>query len=193
MTTTKLHIKNMVCNRCIKVVRDELEALGLQVEEVKLGEVAIAGPLNPTALSAIKEKLEENGFQLLDDKKAKTIEKIKNVIITLIRENEELQLKTNFSDLIAEKVGLDYHYLSTLFSSMESLTIEKYIILQRIERVKELLVYDEHTLSEIAYRTGYSSVQHLSSQFKKVTGLTPSHFKSIKKDKRKGLDQVVGS
>lgn len=191
MELTCLHIKNMVCNRCIKVVKDELESLGLKVEDVKLGEVTLAGMVNPSLLSSIKAKLEENGFELLDDKKAQIIEKIKNVIITLVHQNEPVKLSANFSDLIADRMGLDYNYLSNLFSSMESLTIEKFIILQRIERVKELLVYNEHTLSEIAYQTGYSSVQHLSSQFKKVTGLTPRHFKEIKENKRRGLDQVT--
>ena len=180
----------MVCNRCIKVVKEELEKLGYEVKEIKLGEVTVVGKVEKNNLNGIKEKFEENGFELLDDKKARTIEKIKNTIITLIHQPEEVKLHSNYSDIIADKVGMDYNYLSALFSSMESVTIEKYIILQRIERVKELMVYNEHTLSEIAYKTGYSSVQHLSSQFKKITGLTPRHFKEIKDDKRKALDQI---
>lgn len=191
MESSQLYIKNMVCNRCIKVVQAELEQLGLQVEDIKLGEVVLASEIGPETLSAIKSRLEEDGFELLDDKRAQIVEKIKTVVIDLVRQIENEKPKVNFSQLIAERVGYDYNYLSTLFSSMESLTIEKYTILQRIERVKELLMYDEHTLSEIAYITGYSSVQHLSAQFKKVTGLTPRYFKQIKEDKRKGLDQVI--
>lgn len=191
MESSQLYIKNMVCNRCIKVVQAELEQLGLQVEDIKLGEVVLASEIGPETLSAIKSRLEEDGFELLDDKRAQIVEKIKTVVIDLVRQIENEKPKVNFSQLIAERVGYDYNYLSTLFSSMESLTIEKYTILQRIERVKELLMYDEHTLSEIAYITGYSSVQHLSAQFKKLTGLTPRYFKQIKEDKRKGLDQVI--
>src|SRR5690606_19345524 len=189
METTHLYIKNMVCNRCIKVVKDELEKLGLEIEEIKLGEVVINGDSGPIDFNALQNVLEENGFELIDDKKARAIEKVKNTVVELIHYEGE-HPHVNFSTLIAEKVGLDYNYLSNLFSSLESMTIERYIILQRIERVKELLVYNELTLSEIAWKTGYSSVQHLSTQFKKLTGLTPSHFKQIKEDKRRGLDQV---
>ena len=180
----------MVCNRCIKVVKEELEDLGLSVEEIKLGEVKLAGTVNPDVLKTVGDKLEENGFALLDDKKTQIVEKVKNVVIDLVRKSEHDRPKLNYSHLIAERVGYDYNYLSTLFSAMESLTIERYIILQRIEHVKELLVYGEHTLSEIAFLVGYSSVQHLSAQLKKITGLTPKHFKGIGKNKRRGLDQV---
>ena len=123
-------------------------------------------------------------------KNAKLVEKIKNAIIEIIHYGEDLDNRIKFSKQIEQKVGVDYHQLSTLFSETEGTTIEKYIILQRIEKVKELLVYNELNLSEIAFKTGYSSVQHLSTQFKKVTGLTPSHFKEIKDNKRKPLDQV---
>lgn len=180
----------MVCNRCIKVVKEELEDLGLSVEEIKLGEVRLAEAVEPDVMKTIGDKLEVNGFSLLDDKKAQIVEEIKRVVIDLVRQSEHDRPKLNYSHLIAERVGYDYTYLSSLFSLMESLTIERYTILQRIERVKELLVYGEHTLSEIAFQTGYSSVQHLSAQFKKITGLTPRHFKEIGKNKRKGLDQV---
>lgn len=189
MGATHLYIKNMVCNRCIKVIREELEKLGLEIQEIKLGEV-IVNDSNAIDYLALKEILEENGFELIDDKKARAIEKVKNVVVALIHQGGEHSINMNFSDLIAERVGLDYNYLSGLFSSLESMTIERYIILQRIEKVKELLVYNELTLSEIAWETGYSSVQHLSNQFKKVTGLTPSYFKGIKEDKRRALDQV---
>ena len=151
MNSTHLYIKNMVCNRCIKVVKDELENIGLLVEEIKLGEVRVDGPIDPDVMKVVKDKLNENGFALLDDKKAQIVEKIKSVVIDLVRQSENDRPKMNYSHIIAERVGYDYNYLSTLFSSMESLTIERYTILQRIERVKELLVYDEHTLSEIAF------------------------------------------
>lgn len=190
METTHLYIKNMVCNRCIKVVREELEGLGIEVQQIKLGEVTVGGSRDLINLVALREKLEENGFELLDDKKARAIEKVKNVVVKLIHQGEEGAIHANFSYIIAERVGLDYNYLSSLFSAMEGITIERYIILQRIEKVKELLVYNELTLSEIAWKTGYSSVQHLSNQFKKVTGLTPSYFKQIKSEKRRGIDEV---
>jgi len=185
-----LHIKNMVCSRCIKVVKTELENMGLHPEIVKLGEVVLQENENQINKEKINEALTKHGFELLDDKKSLIIEKIKSAIIELIHHQNDAQIKYNFSYLIEKKLGLDYTYLSSLFSSIEGITIEKYIILQRIERVKELLVYDELTLSEIAWQLGYSSVQHLSQQFKKVTGLTPSHFKNIKEDKRKPLDKV---
>ena len=190
METTHLYIKNMVCNRCIKVVREELEKLGIEIQEIKLGEVVVNGSSDRIDYVALKETLEENGFELIDDKKAMAIEKVKNVVVELIHQAGDNSIHLNFSNLISERVGLDYNYLSSLFSSLESMTIERYIILQRIERVKELLVYNELTLSEIAWKTGYSSVQHLSNQFKKITGLTPSHFKEVKEDKRRALDQV---
>lgn len=190
MPTTQLFIKNMVCNRCIKVVRDELEAMQLKIKDLKLGEAVLENDPASINLSELRRRLEENGFELLDDKKARTIEKIKNTVIEVVHQEEGQTQNLNFSDLIAARVDMDYTYLSNLFSTMENMTIERYIILQKIERVKELLVYNELTLSEIAWKTGYSSVQHLSSQFKKITGFTPSHFKKIKEDKRRALDQI---
>jgi AraC family transcriptional regulator len=190
MKKTHLHIKNMVCNRCIKVVKEDLEKLGLNVQEVKLGEAVVDDDLDNAKLEEVRDVLEEDGFELLDNKKAQLVEKIKNVIIDIIHHHKEETPHYNFSHIIAEKLDMDYNYLSNLFSSMESTTIEKFIIAQRIEKVKELLVYDELSLSEIAYKLGYSSVHHLSAQFKKVTGLTPTHFKAVKEEKRKTLDQV---
>lgn len=190
METTQLFIKNMVCNRCIKVVKEELEAMNLKIIDLKLGEVVVESSSGSIDFRDLNKRLEENGFELLDDKKARTVERIKNIIIENVHKEEGASPNLNFSDIIASGIGMDYTYLSNLFSSLEATTIERYIILQRIERVKELLVYNELTLSEIAWKTGYSSVQHLSSQFKKITGFTPSHFKKIKEDKRKALDQV---
>lgn len=179
----------MVCNRCIKVVRESAEQLGLEVEYLRLGELVLKGEVSDEKKQQLKHSLQEDGFELLDDRKAALVERIKNIIIREIHHNEERRHE-NFSDLIADELHMDYNYLSTLFSSLEGTTIEKYIILQRIEKVKELLVYDELTLSEIAWKLGYSSVDHLSAQFKKITGLTPSHFKKIGEDKRRPLDGV---
>ncbi len=189
--STTLFVKNMVCNRCIKVVKEEFEKLGLKIKDIKLGEVVVEGRISELPFKKIKLVLEENGFELIEDRKAKIIEEIKLIILDLVRsDNIELSLEENYSDIIVEKVGMDYHYLSTLFSSVENITIEHYIILQKIERAKELLRYRELTLSEIAYKLGYSSVQHLSNQFKKVTGMTASQFKNITDNIRKPLDQL---
>ncbi len=186
----KLYIKNMVCDRCIKVVKEELEKVGLVIEEIKLGNVTISNPEAIKKSNIVEKVLVENGFELLVDSKARTIEKIKIEIIKLIQSGELERLNINISDYITEKVGKDYPYLSYLFSSVESTTIEKYFILHRIEKAKELLVYNELSLTEIAYKLGYSSVQYLSNQFKKITGLTPSHFKELKKKNRNTLDHV---
>lgn len=186
-----LHIKNMVCNRCVRVVKEELQKLGVDVLSVTLGEAVVAEKSGGPDREVIRKKLLENGFDLVDDKRAKTIEKIKNVIIALVHHNEdEEEMTGNYSDYIANAVNADYHYLSNLFSSIEGITIEKYIIQQKIERVKELLKYDELTLSEIAYKMGYSSVAHLSNQFKKVTGLSASEYKRLKDQERKPLDEI---
>ncbi|MFT3947055.1 MAG: AraC family transcriptional regulator [Agriterribacter sp.] len=179
----------MVCNRCIMVVRSELEKLGYKPTGVTLGEAVLNKDISAAERNNIAKILELVGFELIDDKKSRIIEKIKNIIIDLVhRHNGEL--KTSLSDLLGKELHHDYNYLSNLFSEVEGSTIEKYFIAQKIERVKELLVYDELSLSEIAFRLNYSSVAYLSNQFKKVTGLTPSHFKQIKEEKRKPLDKV---
>lgn len=188
--TSTLHIKNMVCNRCIRVVQEALENLGLTLKNIKLGEVELYEDEKNLDYKIISQVLKVNGFELLDDKKSRLIEKIKNTVIELIHQQDEVKYNINFSDLLQEKLNVDYHYLSALFSSTVGITIEKYIILQKIERVKEYIKYNELTLSQIAYQTGYSSVSHLSSQFKKVTGLTPSEFKKLKGDLRKPLDKI---
>ena len=189
--TTTLIIRNMVCNRCIKVVSDELRQLGLDVRSISLGEAVVTGSLDAVMLKSVTKSLERNGFELIEDKRARTIEQIKLVVLKLVRsEALENTFSGKYSDYIARELGQDYQGLSTIFSSMESVTIEQYIILQKIERVKELLKYGELTLSEISYKLGYSSVQHLSSQFKKVTGLTPSQFKRLTKNTRTPLDKI---
>ncbi len=189
---TILYVKNMVCNRCIRVVKEEIEKVGLRIGKITLGEVEILSPIPEDILSKIKSALEFNGFELIEDKRKKIIEKVKNVVIETIYENEIfLNTGKNFSKLIQERIGLDYHYISTLYSSFEGMTIEQFIIYQKIERAKELLKYGELTLSEIAYKLGYSSVQHLSNQFKKITGLSASQFKSITDNMRVPIDKVT--
>lgn len=185
----KLHIRNMVCNRCKMVVQSELEKLGYQPLVVELGEVTLDREITDEEKGKIDEQLQQLGFALMDDKKSKIIEKIKNLIVDLVQHHNG-ELKTNLSDYLSMQLHYDYSNLTSLFSEVEGTTIEKYFIAQRIEKVKELLVYDEMTLSEIAYLLHYSSVAHLSNQFKKVTGLTPSHFKHIREQKRMPLDQV---
>lgn len=186
---TTLFIKNMVCNRCIMVVQNELDKLGLAVKNIKLGEITLAKELTFNEKEVLEEALDPLGFQIIDDKKCRIIEKIKNIIIELVH-HQDNDAKTNLSDVLSSQLHHDYNYLSTLFSDIEGTTIEKYFIAQKIEKVKELLVYDELSLSEIAFRLNYSSVAYLSNQFKKVTGLSPSHFKQIGEDKRKPLDEV---
>jgi AraC-like DNA-binding protein len=186
---TTLFIKNMVCNRCIMVVQNELDKLGLPVKNISLGEVILEKEPSPEEKNNLEDVLLPLGFQLIDDKKGRIIEKIKNNIIDLVH-HQDNDAKTNLSDVLSSKLHHDYNYLSNLFSEVEGTTIEKYFIAQKIERVKELLVYDELSLSEIAFLLNYSSVAYLSNQFKKVTGLTPSHFKKIGMDKRKPLDEV---
>lgn len=186
---TTLFIKNMVCNRCIIVMKNELEKLGLSAISIKLGEVIFEKNITVEEKEKLDDTLLELGFQIIDDKKSRIIEKIKNTIIELVH-HQENEAKTNLSDILSTKLHHDYNYLSNLFSEIEGTTIEKYFIAQKIERVKELLVYDELSLSEIAFQLNYSSVAYLSNQFKKITGLTPSHFKQIKEEKRKPLDEV---
>ncbi len=180
----------MVCNRCILVVQQELEKLDIPYSKIDLGDVEMERAPVPEKLEALGKQLHTLGFELLDDKKTTLVEKLKTTIIRLIHGNENETLNTKLSVYLQESLQVDYHYLSTLFSSTEGLTIEKYVILQRIERVKELLQYDEMNLSEIADSLGYSSVQHLSQQFKKVTGLTPTGYRQLKENNRKPLDKV---
>ncbi|MEE9450381.1 MAG: AraC family transcriptional regulator [Ignavibacteriaceae bacterium] len=191
MKRKTLHIKNMVCNRCIKVVKEEIKKLNYGIENIELGEVVITSGKEKFNRGKIKKALEENGFELIDSRNANIIERIKILIINLIHHQSIESLPDiNLSKEIVNEAGLSYQYVSSLFSSTEGITIEKFIISQKIEKVKELLVYDELTLSEIAYNLGYSSVQHLSNQFKKITGLTPTYFKRLKEKKRKPLDKI---
>lgn len=179
----------MVCNRCKMAVRKELDQLGLIPITVELGEVELQKEMTATEKEKLGKKLIELGFELIDDRKSRIIEKVKNVIVNVVHHSQE-QLKINLSDHLVQQLNLDYSYISNLFTEVEGTTIEQYFIANKVERVKELLVYDEHSLSEIAYQLNYSSVSHLSSQFKKVTGLTPSHFRQLRKIKRKPIDQL---
>lgn len=190
-TKNILYIKNMVCPRCIKVVREELEKLDVGINSIVLGEVETEHPKDKLPIDKITKVLRDNGFELIDDNTTRIIEKIKKVIISVIQEYEDENLtKINFPSQISSEINREYSSLSSLFSKTEGITIEHYIILQKIEKVKEYLKYDELTLSEIAYKLGYSSVQHLSRQFKKNTGLTASEFKNNLFSKRKSIDAV---
>jgi AraC family transcriptional regulator len=184
-----LYIKNMVCNRCILVVQQELEKLKIEACKVTLGEVETTAELSKEQLKQLDENLSALGFELLDNSKQQLIEKIKNILIQQVHHSHQ-QETHNFSEVLSKALHKDYSYLSSLFSEVEGVTIEKFLINQKIEKVKELIIYDEMSLSEIAYQLGYSSVAHLSNQFKKVTGLTPSHFKQVGQNKRKPIDKV---
>ncbi|WP_142600519.1 helix-turn-helix domain-containing protein [Solitalea koreensis] len=185
----KLYIKYMVSIRCKMMVKEELKKLGIPYATVDLGEVEIREDITDQQREQVKIALLESGLELMDDKKAMLIEKIKNTIIEMVHHTDELP-KINFSDYLSEKLDYDYTYLANLFSETEGTTIERFIILHKIERVKELIIYDELNLTEIALKLHYSSVAHLSHQFKKMTGLTPSFFKSLKHKKRTMLENV---
>ena len=179
----------MVCIRCKLVVKAELTKLGLHYTTVELGEVEVLENISTEQHDQFKAALLKSGLELMDDKKSVLIQKIKNVIVELVHYSEE-PLAINFSDFLSQKLNHDYTYLANLFSEVQGTTIEKFIIAHKIERVKELLVYDELNLTEIAYLMHYSSVAHLSTQFKKVTGLTPSYFKQLKQKRRNMLEDV---
>jgi AraC-like DNA-binding protein len=184
-----LHIKNMVCNRCKMVVKAELEKLGFNPISVELGEVSLVEHISADDKLRIAEKLNHFGFELLEDKKTQITEQIKTSIINLVHYVNE-PLKINLSTYLSEQLNLEYPQLSTVFSEVENQTIEKYFISQKVEKAKEMLTYGELTVSEIAYKLNYSSVAHLSAQFKKITGFTPSAYKAETSDKRKTLDEI---
>lgn len=184
-----INVKNMVCNRCIMVVSQIFNEAGIKTEKVQLGKVETLEEVDPVKLGQVNEKLKSVGFEIINDSKRRLIEKIKTATVEYVY-NHEGEHKMNFSGYLIDKLNLDYPYLSSLFSSVEGTTIEKHLISMKIERVKELLVYDEKTLSEIAWELGYSSVAHLSGQFKKVTGFTPSYFKKLGEQKRKSINDV---
>jgi AraC-like DNA-binding protein len=179
----------MVCSRCKMVVKTEFEKIGLHPQTVDLGEIEIENAPTKDQLKTLDHNLRQYGFEIIDDRKSQIINKIKNTIVKLVHYSDQNMI-INLSEFISSEINLDYHYLSNLFSEVEGTTIEKYFITQRIERAKELIVYDELSLSEIAFQLGYSSVSYLSNQFKKVTGLTPTHYKSLKEHKRKNIEEL---
>ena len=185
----KLLIKNMVSLRCKMIVKSELEKMHLQFTVVELGEVEITGELSSEQQQELKTSLLKSGLELLEDKKSMLIERIKNIVVEMIHYSDEAPL-LNFSSYLSEKLNYDYNYLSNLFSEVKGTTIEHFIIAHKIERAKELLIYNELTLTEIAEKLHYSNVSHLSNQFKKVTGLTPTFFKKMKHKRLIALENL---
>lgn len=190
--TNVIKIKNMVCQRCISVVNQIFDELKLEVVSIGLGEVLLKeDELNANQLKELDERLAENGFERISDEKGQLLEGLKTHIISTIHHQEQFNLNINWSSFLSEKLGKDYAYLSSLFSSVEGITLEQYIIRQKIEKVKEYLIYNQLSLKEIAFKLGYSSIAHLSAQFKKQTGLTPSKFREMRPvASRKTLDNI---
>lgn len=179
----------MVCPRCIDTVREIFNDFDIEISSIELGEITTSHKISTSQKSELKEKLPLRGFELLEDNKSKLISQIKSIIVAQIHHSEEV-LTVNFSSLLADELNHEYSSLSRLFSSVEGITIERFIVKQRIERVKEFIIYNELTFSEIAFRMNYSSVAHLSAQFKKEIGMTPSQFKKLKKQDRQSLDTI---
>ncbi len=187
--TFKILIKNMVCPRCLLSVESIFQELQIPISNVELGEVTLLQPLSVVQLHSLNEKLKSQGFELIETRVQQLIENIKLIAADYLSKSG-VDTKTKLSSFISERIPYDYSYLSDLFSGVEGKSIEQYFIELRIEKVKELIVYDQVSFTEIAFRTGFSSVHHLSAQFKKITGLTPSHFKTIGASKRKPLDTI---
>jgi AraC-like DNA-binding protein len=185
----KLFIQNMVSQRCKMLVKSELEKLNLKYTYLELGEAHLTKPITETERNELSAFLHKAGLELMDDKKAMLIEKIKNIVVEMVHYADDLP-DIKYSIFISEKLNKDYHTLSELFSKTTGITIEHYIIIHKIEKAKELIMYDELNLTEIADKLNYSSIAHLSNQFKKITGLTPSFFKSMQKKKRINLEDL---
>jgi AraC-like DNA-binding protein len=185
----KLYIKYMVSLRCKMVVHQELERLGIKNAVVDLGTVELLDDISTGQRQTLKENLLKTGLEILDDKKSILIEKIKNVVIEMIHYSDALP-KENFSDYVSEKLGYDYTYLANTFSEVKGMTLQHFIIINKVEKVKELLLYDELNLTEISYKLNYSSVAHLSNQFKKITGLSPSFYKQLKQKRLGNLEDL---
>ncbi len=185
----KLYIKYMVSARCKMAVKEELKKLGLHFMVVDLGEVEVMEEMSVEQLKLLNIGLHSSGLELMDDKRGVLIEKIKNAIIEMIHHSDEI-IKTNFSDYLSEKLKYDYTYLSNLFTEVQGTTIAQFITAHKIERIKELMMYDELNITEIAWKMNYSSVAHLSNQFKKFTGLTPTQFKQMKDKKRSPIEEI---
>ena len=189
ITTIRLYVRYMVSLRCKMKVKEELKKLGIKLAVVELGVIELVEPLTEEQLSKLNLNLKKSGLELLDNKRSILVKSIKNIVTEMIHQSEEVPM-VNFLDFISEKLGLNYTYLSNVFTEVKGITIQHYIIINKIERVKELLLYQELSLSEIAYRMHYSSTAHLSNQFKKITGLTPSFFRSIANIRRQNLDEL---
>lgn len=185
----KLFIKYMVSQRCKMVVKEELKKMGLHYMVVDLGEVEIMETLPDAQWQILKEALMVSGLELMDDKRTILIEKIIHVIMEMIHGSDELPV-VNYSNHISDKLHYDYTYLSNLFTEVKGITIQQFIILHKIERIKELIIYDEFNITEIAWKMNYSSVAHLSNQFKKVTGFSPTHFKQLKQKRRTPIEDI---
>jgi AraC-like DNA-binding protein len=179
----------MVSNRCKLAVKDTLKQLGLHFVLVDLGEIDVMENLTSAQREELKAALQKQGLELMDDKRAMLIEKIKNAIIEMVHHTHEV-IKVNFSEYLAEKLNHDYTYLANLFSETQGTTIEQFVISHKVERIKELIIYGELNITEIAWKMNYSSVAHLSNQFKKVTGLSPSHFKQLKDKRRSPIEEI---
>lgn len=185
----KLYIKYMVSLRCKLLVKEELKKLGITHAAVELGMVELMGEVPPLQFEQLKINLAKSGLELMDDRRSILIEKVKNVIIEMIHYADKLPA-INYSEYISQKLDYDYTYLSNIFSEVKGMTIQQYIIIHKIEKVKELLIYDELNLTEISYKLQYSSVAHLSNQFKKITGLTPTFYKQLKNKRKKNLEDI---
>jgi len=185
----KLYIKNMVSQRCKMMVKEELVKIGLAYATIELGMIEVRGNINPQQYNQLKENLFKSGLELLDDKKSILVEKIKNVIIEMIHHSADLP-KRNYSDYISEKLQHDYTYLANIFSEVHGITLQHFIINHKIEKVKELLLYNEMNLTDISFQLHYSSVAHLSNQFKKTTGLSPSFFKEMNQKRSCNLENL---
>ncbi|MCX6236300.1 MAG: helix-turn-helix domain-containing protein [Bacteroidia bacterium] len=185
----KLYIKYMVSNRCKLAVKETLKRLGLHFILIELGEVEIMENISEEQREQVRIALDAAGFELMDDKRSVLIEKIKNIVVEMVHHSDEI-VKVNFSDYLSEKINHDYTYLANLFSEVQGSTIEQFIISHKVERIKELIIYDELNITEIAWKMNYSSVAHLSNQFKKVTGLSPSHFRLLKEKRRSPIEEI---
>ncbi len=179
-----LRIRGMVCARCIDVVRDIVQAQHLAILDIRLGQVHIQGPVAPESLDRVRSALTRQGFSLLTDTKAAIVQQTKTVVEQILNRDDLGDHKIRFSDAIVQQIPMDYPALSALFSAQEGITLEKYIISQRLDKVRELLVYTDQSLTDMAYRTGFSSASHLSNQFKSLTGLSPSYYRNIRRDKQ---------
>nr|WKN38616.1 helix-turn-helix transcriptional regulator [Tunicatimonas sp. TK19036] len=185
-----IYVKGMVCDRCKKVLNQAFEEIGLEVKEMRLGAVTLAGTGRLPSMEPIRTIIRENGFELLPGQDAEVVSAIKREVDGLFSQREEQDLRIKFSTLLSEKFPMSYERLSAIFSAAEGITLEKYLINQRLEKVKELLVYTDYTLTKIANLTGFGGIQHLSNQFKELTGLSPSHFREVKASKKQLSDRT---